>query len=143
MGAAAPRRAGTTSAFVERALGVLAAESPAAYHRLADQLRPAPTSMEVDGESFSIDARGDRLRVVRGPLRGAGGRVSADSAVILDLIDGRTEVLEAVVGGRLDVRGDLDAVLRLARGLSAFVEGAVRSPGLRGLLDEYRAAVGH
>lgn len=141
MGAPALRRPAATSAFVERALGVLAAESPAAYHRLADQLRPAPAGLEVDGESFSIDVRGDRLRVVRGPPHGPGGRVRAGGEVILDLIDGRTEVLEAVVGGRLDVRGDVEAVLRLARGLGAFVEGAVRAPGLRELLDEYRAAV--
>ena len=31
-------------------------------------------------------------------------------------------------------------MLRLARALTAFVEGAVRAPGLRELLDEYRAA---
>lgn len=136
-----PTRRAATAAFVERALGVLAVESPAAYHRLADQLRRAPTGLEVDDESFRVEVQGDLIGVVRRPLRHGGGRVTAGGAVILDLIDGRTSLLEAVLEGRLNVHGDPDAVLALARGLTAFVEGAVRSPALRDLLEEYRAAM--
>jgi hypothetical protein len=68
--------------------------------------------------------------------------VVARDGVVLDLIDGRIDLLGAVEAGRLDVRGDPEAVLRLARALTAFVEGAVRSPGLRDLLDAYRVRGG-
>ncbi len=135
------RGGAATAAFVERALGVLEAESPAAFCRLVDELRPGAAGLEVGSERFAVEVRGDRLRVVRRPGRAARARVTARDGVVLDLIDGRAGLLEAVAGGRLDVRGDLDAVLRLARGLTAFVEGAVRSPGVRSLLEEYRVAV--
>jgi hypothetical protein len=135
------RSPATTAAFVERALGVLETEAPVAFHRLIDELRAGPAGLEVDEERFSIEVRGDALRVVRRPTSADGGRVRTGGDVVLDLIDGRVPLLEAVVEGRLDVRGDCDAVLRLARGLTAFVEGAVRSPGVRDLLEEYRAAV--
>jgi hypothetical protein len=139
VGAAAPPSA--TADFVERALGVLEAESPAAFHRLVDELRGGPAGLEVDRERLSIEVRGDALRVVRRPGRLDAGRVTAGGEVVLDLIDGRVGLVEAVAQGRLDVRGDCDAVLRLARGLTAFVEGAIRSPGVRALLDDYRGAV--
>jgi hypothetical protein len=61
---------------------------------------------------------------------------------VLDLIDGRLDLLGAVEAGRLDARGDPEAVLRLARALTAFVEGAVRAPGMRALLDDYRVTTG-
>lgn len=135
------RRPATTAAFVERALGVLETESPVAFHRLVDELRDGPAGLEVDRERFRIEVSGDALRVVRRPGPPDAGRVTAGAGVVLDLIDGRAALLDAVLGGRLDVQGDCDTALRLARGLTAFVEGAIRSPGLRALLEEYRGAV--
>jgi hypothetical protein len=140
--AAAPAPPATTAAFVRRALALLRSQAPAAYHRLVDELRPGAVLLEVDGERFAVDARGDRARAGRRAAGPATGRVVARDGVVLDLIDGRLDLLGAVEAGRLDVRGDPEAVLRLARALTAFVEGAVRSPGLRDLLDEYRVRGG-
>ncbi|MGE0026633.1 MAG: SCP2 sterol-binding domain-containing protein [Thermoleophilia bacterium] len=139
--AVAPARRATTAAFVRRALALLRSQQPAAYHRMVDALRPGAVLLEVDGERFAVEARGDGAWTGRRATRPATGRVTARDGVVLDLIDGRLDLLGAVEAGRLDVRGDPEAVLRLARALSAFVEGAVRAPGLRDLLDEYRAAV--
>ena len=121
----------TTAGFVRRALDLLRSEAPAAHHRMVDELRPGAVLLQVDGDRFAVEVRGDR------PVA---GRVVARDGAVLDLIDGRLDMLGAVEAGRLDVRGDPEAVLRLARALSAFVEGAVRAPRLRELLDEYRAA---
>lgn len=140
MAAAPPPRA-TTAAFVRRALALLRSQAPAAYHRMVDELRPGAVLLDVDGERFAVEARGDGAWTGRRATRPATGRVTARDGVVLDLIDGRLDLLGAVEAGRLDVRGDPQAVLRLARALTAFVDGAVRAPGLRGLLDEYRAAV--
>lgn len=138
--AAARARPATTAAFLGRSLVLLERESPAAFHRLVDALRPCAVRLEVGDERIAVEVRGDRARVLRRGTRPAAGLVTARDGVVLDLIDGRLDLLGAVEAGRLDVRGDCDAVLRLARALSAFVEGAVRSPGLRALLEEYRAA---
>ena len=138
--AVAPAPQATTAAFVRRALALLRSEAPAAYHRMVDELRPGAVLLEVDGERFAVEVRGDRAWVRRRATRPAAGRVVARDGVVLDLIDGRLDLLGAVEAARLDVRGDPEAVLRLARALGAFVEGAVRAPGLRELLDEYRAA---
>lgn len=137
----APARRATTAAFVRRALALLRSQAPAAYHRVVDELRHGAVLLEVDGERFAVEARGDGAWTGRRATRPATGRVTARDGVVLDLIDGRLDLLGAVEAGRLDVRGDPQAVLRLARALTAFVEGAVRAPGLRALLDEYRAAV--
>ena len=133
------RRVLSTAAFVGRSLAILRDEAPAAYHRLADELRPGAVHMDVAGDRFAVEVRDDRPRVVRGGARGATGWVTADDGVVLDLIDGRLDLLGAVEAGRLDVRGDCETVLRLARALTAFTEGAVRSPGARALLDDYRS----
>jgi hypothetical protein len=130
----------TTAAFLRRALVLLEAESPAAFHRLVDELRPGPARLDVGGERFAVEVDGGRPRVRRRGALPPAGWVTAREGVVLDLIDGRLDLLGAVEAGRLDVRGDPEAVLRLARALSAFVDGAVRSAGLRLLLDDYRAA---
>ena len=138
--AVAPAPQATTAAFVRRALALLRSEAPAAYHRMVVELRPGALLLEVGGERFAVEVRGDRAWVGRRASRPATGRVTARDGVVIDLIDGRLDLLGAVRAGRLDVRGAPEAVLRLARALGAFVEGAVRAPGLRELLDEYRAA---
>ncbi len=130
----------TTAGFVRRALDLLRSEAPAAHHRMVDELRPGAVLLQVDGDRFAVEVRGDRAWVRRRATRPVAGRVVARDGAVLDLIDGRLDMLGAVEAGRLDVRGDPEAVLRLARALSAFVEGAVRAPRLRELLDEYRAA---
>jgi hypothetical protein len=140
--APAPAAPATTAAFVRRALALLRAEAPAAFHRLVDELRPGAVLLEVAGERFAVEVRGDRARVARRATAAATGRVVAGDGVVLDLIDGRLDLLGAVEAGRLDARGDPEAVLRLARALTAFVEGAVRAPGMRALLDDYRVTTG-
>ncbi len=131
-------RAASTGAFVGRSLAVLEAEAPAAFLRIVDELRPCAVRLDVDGERFTVEVRDGRARVARRGGRSPAGWVTARGAVVLDLIDGRLDLLGAVESGALDVRGDCESVLRLARALTAFTEGAVRSPGARALLDEYR-----
>jgi len=130
----------TTAAFVRRALALLRSQEPAAFHRMLDELRPAGVRLEVGGERFAVEARGDRAVVGRRPTRPPAGAVGAGPGVVVDLADGRLDLLGAVEAGRLDVRGDLDGVLRLARAFAAFADGAVRAPGMPALLEEYRAA---
>lgn len=139
MAAASPSDA-TTAGFLRRALVLLEAEAPAAFHRLLDELRSGATRLEVGGERITVEVHGDRVRVRRRGTRPPSGWVTAGEGVVLDLIDGRLDLLGAVEAGRLDVRGDVGTVLALSRALVAFVDGAVRSAGLRLLLDDYRAA---
>jgi hypothetical protein len=137
---AAPAHRATTATFLRRALILLEAESPAAFHRLVDELRRRPARLDVGGERFAVEVDGDGLRVRRRGTLSPAGWVTARRGVVLELIDGRLDLLGAVEAGRLDVRGDVETVLALARALTAFVDGAVRSGGLRLLLDDYRAA---
>ncbi len=136
--AGAPPRDATTAVFLRRALVLLEAEAPAAFHRLVDELRAGATRLDVGGERVTVEVHGDRVRVRRRGTRPPSGWVTAGEGVVLDLIDGRLDLLGAVEAGRLDVRGDLGTALALARALVAFVDGAVRSAGLRLLLDDYR-----
>ena len=57
---------------------------------------------------------------------------------LLDLVDGRMSLLEAILNDLLDVRGDTLPLVRLFDAFTAYLQGAVRAPGMSQLLDRFR-----
>ena len=87
--------------------------------------------LDVDGDVFSL--RGDgRLRVSDGAADTAGVRIVTSRDAILDLLDARVGLGEAVEAGRVCVRGSLDDVQRAHDSLLAYVHAAVRAPSQPG-----------
>ena len=132
----------SVAAYARDAFTILEAEAPAAFHRLIGQLRDRSVHLSVGQEQLVLD-----LRDGRPVIRASGPSESPDApmasvvtsrATVLDLIDGTLLLPQAVAERRLDVRGDTDALLRLSRALTAFVEGAVRSRSMRPLLASFR-----
>ncbi|MGV9798300.1 SCP-2 sterol transfer family protein [Mycobacterium sp. NPDC003449] len=125
------------SSLLRRSVEHLAAEVPDSCRLMLEDLGPLVVALDVDGELFSLRG-GTRLEVADGPAPSAGARVRASRTAILDVLDARVSLREAVEGGAVGVRGSLDDVLRAHDTLLAYVHAAVRAPSQPGLLEALR-----
>jgi hypothetical protein len=125
------------SSLLRRSVGHLADEVPDSYRRVLDALGPLVVELDVDGELFSLRG-GRRLEVSDGPASTAGARIVTSRDTILEVLDARVGLGEAVEAGSVGVRGSLDDVLRVHEALIAYVHAAVRAPSQPGLLAALR-----
>ena len=95
--------------------------------------------LDVDGELFSLRG-GHRLEVTDGAADGAGARIATSRAGILDVLDAKVGLEEAVEVGTVCVHGSLDNILRAHETLLAYVHAVVRAPSQPGLLAALRTA---
>jgi hypothetical protein len=125
------------SSLLRRSVGHLEDEVPDSYHLVLEALGPLVVEVDVDGEQFSLRG-GRRLEVADGAAATAGARIATSRAAILDLLDARVGLDEAVQAGTVGVRGSVDDVLRAHDTLLAYVHAAVRAPSQPGLLAALR-----
>ena len=110
---------------------------PASYRHMLEALGPLVVEVDVDGDVFSLRG-GRRLEVTDGPASVRGARIASSRAAILDLLDARFSLDEAVQAGVVNVRGSLDDILRAHDTLLAYVHAAVRAPSHPELLAALR-----
>jgi hypothetical protein len=126
------------SSLLRRSVEHLENEVPDSYRLLTAELGPMVVELDVDGDVFSL--RGDgRLRVSDGAADTASVRIVTSRDAILDLLDARVGLGEAVEAGTVSVRGSLDDVQRAHDSLLAYVHAAVRASSQPALLSELRA----
>ncbi len=125
------------SSLLRRSIGHLADEVPESYRLVLESLGPLVVEVDVDGEIFSLWG-GRRLEVSDGAAAVAGARITTGRAAILDLLDARVPLAEAVETGAMQVRGSLDHILRAHDALLAYVHATVRAPSQPGLLAALR-----
>ncbi len=128
-----------TRETLQRAISILRSDAPAAFMRMAAELDGLDVALEVEGERFGVSTCDCCVTVGERHL-GASVEVHASRRIILALIDGERSVLQAVLGRELALRGHSSVLPRLARATVAFSDGAIRSPRMRALLDQYRAS---
>lgn len=126
------------SSLLRRSLGHLEDEVPDSYRLLVAALGPTVVELDVDGEVFSLRG-GARLQLSDGATQSAGARIATSRAAILDLLDARVGLGEAVDIGKLRVHGPLDDVQRAHDSLLAYVHAAVRASSQPTLVSELRA----
>lgn len=126
-------------AFLQRSLALLAREAPAAEHRLAHALGANVVTFRVDGAPVAVRVEEGRPRVA-GAREPGHTEVATDPHTILDLVDAKLTLLEALTSERFRLRGSLDAVTGFDAALLAYLDGAVRCPSFPALLDEFRRA---
>jgi hypothetical protein len=125
------------SSLLRRSVGHLEDEVPDSSRLVLEALGPLVVEVDVDGELFSLRG-GRRLDVSDGPAGVAGARITTSRAAILDLLDAKVALDEAVRAGTVGVQGSLDDVLRAHDTLLAYVHAAVRAPSQPGLLEALR-----
>jgi hypothetical protein len=125
------------SSLLRRSVGHLEDEVPASYRHMLEALGPLVVEVDVDGEVFLLRG-GRRLEVTDGPAGVSGARITSSRAAILDLLDARFSLDEAVQAGVVNVHGSLDDILRAHDTLLAYVNAAVRAPSHPELLAALR-----
>jgi hypothetical protein len=126
------------SSLLRRSVEQLEREVPEGYRLLVAELGPMVVELNVDGEIFTLRG-GDRLRVSDGAADTAGARITTSRVTILDVLDARVALGEAVEAGTVSVRGSLDDVQRAHDSLLAYVHAAVRASSQPTLLAELRS----
>ena len=126
------------STLLRRSLAHVAVEVPASYRHLQRVLGALVIELAVDSERFALWG-GPLLEVVAGPSAAAGVRIAVGRTVILDVLDARVSLAEAVESDRIAVQGSLDDVLRAYDTLIAYLHAAVRAPSVPALAARLRA----
>jgi hypothetical protein len=126
------------SSLLRRSVEHLEDEVPDSYRVLAAELGPMVVELDVDGEVFSLHGCG-RLQVSDGAAQMPGVRIVTSRVAILDLLDARVGLGEAVEAGTVSVQGSLDDIQRAHDALLAYVHAAVRASSQPTLLSELRA----
>jgi Iap family predicted aminopeptidase len=126
------------SSLLRQSVEHLADEVPDSYRLVLDRLGPMVVELEIDGELFSLRG-GQRLHVSDGAADTAGTRIATSRAAILDVLDARMGLAEAVEAGAVAVLGSLDDVQRAHDTMLAYVHAAIRAPSQPGLLVALRA----
>jgi len=126
------------SSLLRRSVGHLADEVPDSYVLVLQALGPLVVQINVDSEVFSLRG-GRRLEVADGAAGMAGAEITTSRAAILDLLDAKVGLDEAVQSGSVAVRGSIDDILRTHDTLHAYVHAAVRAPSQPALLAALRA----
>jgi hypothetical protein len=126
------------SSLLRRSVDHLADEVPDSYRLVLERLGQMVVELDVDGELFSLRG-GHRLEVADGAADTARARIATSRAAILDVLDARVALGEAVETGTVAVRGTLDDVQRAHDTLLAYAHAAVRAPSQPALLAALRA----
>ena len=132
---------------------VLEAQAPAHARMLAGHLECWPVVLECDGERVRPEVHGDRLVATCvaenrpddsdlveariGPLLSA----SATAEAVLDLLEGRISLLDALRQGRLEARGHRRAMSAAEQGMRIFLHGLARCADAPALLNRLRRHV--
>jgi hypothetical protein len=125
------------SSQLRRSVEHLADEVPDSYRLVLDRLGPMVVEFDVDGELFSLRG-GHRLEVSDGAADTARARIATSRAAILDVLDAKVGLAEAVETGTVAVRGSLDDIQRAHDTLLAYAHAAVRAPSQPALLAALR-----
>ena len=127
------------AALLAESFEVLRREQPEAYGRMCERLDGLAVSLEVEAERFAAVFSAQRAHV--SAATGAEvARVTTRRRTVLDVLDDRQSLTEAVLTDAVEVVGPLDTLLRLHEGLVVYVQGAVRCPGFASLLRRLREA---
>lgn len=126
------------SSLLRRSVEHLADEVPDSYRLVLEALGPLLVEVDVDGERFALRG-GQRLEVSEGATGMAGAQITTSRAAILDLLDAKVGLDEAVQVGAVGVRGSLDDILRAHDTLLAYVHATIRAPSQPALLCALRA----
>jgi SCP-2 sterol transfer family protein len=134
----------TFAEFVVALIDALERAEPVLAKRLRELVGRRVARMALDGELIDVLYRRGRLVVTAAGAtqRKPDGLGSTDRATAAALLDSRVEVQTAILDGRLELRGDIDAISRIGVAIEILLEASARVPELRALAEEFRAGAG-
>jgi hypothetical protein len=132
--------------YIVELLGRLQTDEPALARRVREVVGRARARIVLDDEAVEVAWGSGGLTVEPvedgedGDLARAGidGVGATDRATTLELLAGRLEVHEAVLAGRLRVRGSVGDVARMVHAIELLLDASARVPALQDLARDYR-----
>lgn len=131
----------TFTTFLRGSLEMLEREQPDVARRLASSLAELTVALQVDDEQAFLRADAGRITLTTGaPAPSPTVVVRTDRATLLELIDGRSSLTDAVLRDAVLLRGDADDLVRFHDALWLYLQGAVRAPSMPEILRRFRGA---
>jgi len=125
--------------FLRQSLALLAAESPVHLAAMASAFRARQVRIMIDDEAaVQLTSDGRALRFSPEAVDAA-VEVSFSSRDLLRVLGGDETLDDAIIEGRVAVRGRCPDVLAFDEALRAWLHGAVRSPSFPSLLHRLEA----
>jgi hypothetical protein len=128
---------GPVRGLLARSFEVLAHEQPRAAERLRARLAGLAVGLRIDSEHFAAEFTPERV-LLRPPDGHEPVSVVTSRRAILDVLEARQTLAEAVLHDAVGVVGPLDTLLRLQEGLIHYIHGAVRCAGFPPLLRQLK-----
>jgi hypothetical protein len=116
----------------------LGQEEPHLLTRLRTVVGARRARIGLDDEIVEVWFDGPELKVVPGPTDvPVDGEGSTDRFTTLDILDGRLEVTDAVLEGRLRATGEVESLARIFQAIDILLDGSARNPALQELSLDY------
>lgn len=125
--------------YVYELVAALADTDPGAVSRMRSVVGARRALIRLDDEAVHVAFGPAGLVVEEAPAGSVDGEGATDRGTVLDLLDGDLEVADAILDGRLEVRGEVDAVVRMFLAVEILLDGSTRSPALQALARDFRA----
>jgi hypothetical protein len=125
--------------FLRKSLSCIADEEPDAHRALTAAMGSMRARLVADGVARIILFDPPDWKIYAGPSE-ADLEVAFDRQIIMDLIDGRLTMEDAIYQERLRMRGSVETIERFHGALLIYLEGLIRTPGAAVMLESYRGA---
>jgi hypothetical protein len=125
--------------FLLTSLSRIAAAEPDAHRSLTDAMGSMRVRLVADGVARIVRFDFPDWRIYA-EVSEADLEVALDREIIMDLIDGRLTMEDAIYQERLRVRGSVETIERFHGVLMIYLEGLIRTPEAPVLLESYRRA---
>lgn len=124
--------------FLARSLRILQREVPEAFARMAARLGDRGVRLSVDGRPCTLRFGAADFAIEDGEAP-AQVEIVTRRGTILDLVDARLTLEDAIRSDRVFLRGPVDGVGRFHAALLSFLNGAMRASSMPEVLTDYRA----
>jgi hypothetical protein len=133
-----PDAALSLAGYVEALVAALGDADPEALARLRRVVGQRRARIVLDDSAIDVAFEADRLVVSPASAGRVHGEGVTDRETVLDLLDGHLEVTDAILDGRLRVRGATDATVRMFTAIEILLDASPRAPALQALAAHFR-----
>ena len=124
--------------LLDESFTVLRREVPEAHRLMCAELEGAGVAIRVDDESVVVTCDGTGMRVDEWSGREQpSAEIRTSREAILHVLNGKLAMANAVLTDAVRARASLETLVRLNRGLTMYVHGAVRAPSFPELLKRF------
>lgn len=123
--------------YVAALVSRLGEQEPALLARLGEVVGARCARISLDQETIEVRFQAGGVVVTEPTIGEADGEGSTDRYTTLDLLDGRLEVTDAILEGRLWAKGEVESVTRIFQAIEILLDGSTRNPELQRLALDY------